>query len=163
MNSLVQWDEKTSWEIALLRKFGWNRIMLRHFPRLVFARALRTFLGSGTVLDDAEQRDMWESFRRREVREFIIRMCAGYQGTLPHLTSLYPSIRTPTLLLWGECDKHFPPDHARRLKAVLPNARVEILPGAEHWMVLSKSAQVARCIAKTIHDFPLKVPDGLQT
>jgi hypothetical protein len=25
MNSLVLWDERTSWEIRVLRKFGWNR------------------------------------------------------------------------------------------------------------------------------------------
>lgn len=154
MNSLVQWDEKTSWEIALLRKFGWNRIMLRHFPRLVFARALRTFLGLGAGLDSAERSDMWESFRRREVREFIIRMCAGYQGTLPRLAKLYPTIQTPTLLLWAEHDKHFPPDHARRVKAVLPNARVEVLSDAEHWMVLSRPSQVARYIVEIAHDLP---------
>jgi len=157
MNSLVQWDEKTSWEITLLRKFGWNRFMLRHFPRLVFARALRTFLGLGVGLDCAERSDMWESFRRREVREFIIRMCAGYQGTLPHLTKLYPTIQTPTLLLWAEHDRHFPPDHARRVEAVLPHARVEVLSGAEHWMILSRPSQVARCIVEITRDLPLRV------
>ena len=146
MNSLVQWDEQTSWEIALLRKFGWNRIMLRHFPRLVFARALRTFLPSGVRFDGVERNDMWQSFRRREVRELIIRMCAGYQGTLAHLASLYPTIRTPTLLLWAEHDKHFPPGHAHRVQAVLPNAHVELIPGAEHWMVFSEPEQVAGCI-----------------
>src|SRR5258708_33246756 len=41
MNSLVLWDEETSWEIAVLRKFGWNRFILKHLPRLVFSRAER--------------------------------------------------------------------------------------------------------------------------
>jgi pimeloyl-ACP methyl ester carboxylesterase len=143
INSLVQWNEQTSWEIALLRKFGWNRIMLRHFPRVVFARALRTFLPAGASFDSPVRTDMWESFRRREVREFIIRMCAGYQGTLPHLAKLYPTIQSPTLLLWAEHDKHFPPGQARRLQAVLPHARLEIISGAEYWMVFFAPEQVA--------------------
>src|SRR4051794_8584017 len=39
MNALVFGDEETSWEIRLLRRFGWNRFVLRHLPRLVFWRA----------------------------------------------------------------------------------------------------------------------------
>src|SRR6266566_9694296 len=85
MNSLVQWDEATSWEIAFLRKFGWNRFALRHLPRAVFYRAIHTFLPSGETLDEALHLDMWQSFKKRRVRDFIVRMCAGYQGTLPHL------------------------------------------------------------------------------
>ncbi len=51
MNSLVFGDEKTSWEIHLLRKFGFNRFALRHFPRTVFRRAESTFLPHGCGLD----------------------------------------------------------------------------------------------------------------
>ena len=35
MNSLVIWDERTSWEIELLRRFGWNRVLLERLPRAV--------------------------------------------------------------------------------------------------------------------------------
>ncbi|PYU37470.1 MAG: hypothetical protein DMG54_33575 [Acidobacteria bacterium] len=52
MNSLVQWDEKTSWEINLLRRFGWNRFALRYLPGIVFGRALSLdgiFHGGGSV------------------------------------------------------------------------------------------------------------------
>jgi len=42
MNSLVLWNEKTSWEIQLLRKYGWNRFIIRNFPLLVFKRAEMT-------------------------------------------------------------------------------------------------------------------------
>src|SRR5262249_14009865 len=50
MNSLVLWDEETSWEIRLLRRFGWNRLILRSLPGVVFRRAERTFLPSGVRL-----------------------------------------------------------------------------------------------------------------
>ena len=39
MNSLVFGDEQTSWEIRLLRMFGFNRLALRTIPRLIFRRA----------------------------------------------------------------------------------------------------------------------------
>src|SRR5262245_45084842 len=71
MNSLVQWDEATSWEIAVLRKFGWNRLALLRLPRVVFNHALRTFLPPGETLDEDLRSDMWTSFKRRDVRSFI--------------------------------------------------------------------------------------------
>src|SRR5262245_16580904 len=107
MNSLVQWDEATSLDIAILRKFGWNRFALRHFPRVVFTRALRTFTSAGTI-DPALRSDMWDAFKQSQVREFIVRMCAGYEGTLRRLSQEYSSIRISSLVLWAEHDKHFP-------------------------------------------------------
>jgi pimeloyl-ACP methyl ester carboxylesterase len=143
MNSLVQWNESTSWEIAVLRKFGWNRFALRHLPRLVFNRAIATSLSPNHSLDGTVRSDMWESFRRREVREFIVRMCAGYQGSLAGLATYYASIRTRTLVLWAEHDKHFPLPHARRLHGALPDARLEIVRDGDHWMPLSLPSVVA--------------------
>jgi pimeloyl-ACP methyl ester carboxylesterase len=143
MNSLVQWDEATSLDIAILRKFGWNRLALRHFPRVVFTRALRTFMSAGQAIDPALRSDMWEAFKQSQVREFIVRMCAGYEKTLRRLSQEYSSIQIPSLVLWAEHDKHFPLQQAKRLAAALPNARLEIVPRAKHWMPLSMPHEVA--------------------
>jgi pimeloyl-ACP methyl ester carboxylesterase len=143
MNSLVIWDEKTSWEIALLRKFGWNRILLDRMPRAVFFRALRTFLPPGYKLSSELRSDFWESFQRPEVRKFVVRMCAGYQGTLPRLKQLYPSIRTPSLFLWAEHDKHFPAAHGRKLAEIVFGAKFEEISKAGHWMALNLAEEVS--------------------
>ena len=148
MNSLVIWDEKTSWEIALLRKFGWNRVLLEHMSRAVFFRAIRTFLPRGYKLSAELHRDLWESFQRPEVRKFVVRMCAGYQGTLPRLKQLYPSIRTPSLFLWAERDKHFPVAHARKLAEMVPGAKSGEIPRAEHWMALNLADEVGSRILR---------------
>ena len=134
MNSLVLWDEETSWEIAVLRRFGWNRLIIRNLPRIVFHRAERTFLPPGVSLPADLRADLWNAFKRSEVRGFIARMCAGYQGTLPRLPDLYSRIACPTLVLWAERDKHFPPSHAERLSRAIPESKLEIISQAEHWM-----------------------------
>jgi pimeloyl-ACP methyl ester carboxylesterase len=146
MNSLVIWDEKTSWEIALLRRFGWNRVLLERMPRAVFFRAIRTFLPRGYKLGAELRSDLWESFQRAEVRKFVVRMCAGYQGTLPRLKQIYPSIRTPSLFLWAERDKHFAAAHGRKLAKMIPSARFEEIAGARHWMALSLADAVSQQI-----------------
>jgi len=148
MNSLVIWDEKTSWEISLLRKFGWNRVLLERLPRAVFFRAIRTFLPRGYKLSEELRSDLWESFQRPEVRKFVVRMCAGYQGTLPRLKQLYPSSQTPALFLWAERDKHFPVAHAEKLAEIVPGAKLEIVPGAGHWMALNLAEEVSTHILR---------------
>ncbi|HEU4390188.1 MAG TPA: alpha/beta hydrolase [Blastocatellia bacterium] len=134
MNSLVMWDEETSWEIALLRRFGWNRLIIRRLPRIVFHRAEKTFLPAGLSLPSDLRLDMWGAFKSAEVRKFIGRMCAGYQGTLPRLPELYSRISCPTLILWAEHDKHFPLSHAERLNAAIPNSKLEVIDKGQHWM-----------------------------
>src|SRR5262249_19443578 len=64
MNSLVIWDEVTSWEIALLRKFQLNRLIIRYLPRVVFKRAERTFLPAGISLPLELRSDLWNAFKR---------------------------------------------------------------------------------------------------
>ena len=149
MNSLVLWDEKTSWEIQVLRKYGWNRFILRKFPRLVFSRAERTFLPLGRKLPSELRADLWKSFSQSDVRFFIARLCAGYQGTLMQLPEAYKKITCPTLALWGEQDQHFPPNHARRLCATVPGSILKIIPEAKHWMAW----YLADTVAQTIRTF----------
>ena len=146
MNSLVLWDENTSWEIEVLRKYGWNRFILRNFPRLVFWRAEKTFLPRRCRLPPELRADLWESFSQSDVRQFIARLCAGYQGTLVQLPESYQKIACPTLVLWGEHDQHFPPNHAKRLCEEIPGSTLKIIPQAKHWMAWYLADEVAQSI-----------------
>ncbi|MGI4870273.1 MAG: alpha/beta fold hydrolase [Janthinobacterium lividum] len=148
MNCLADGTASTSWEIKWLRRFGVNKLLLRHLPGLVFGRALRTFLPSGQPgLSLPLRRDLWRTFRQPAVREFIVRMCAGYEAQLPRLPARYRQVQCPTLVLWAENDKHFPVAQAYALAKQIPQAQVEILPGATHWMVLTQAAVVATRIS----------------
>ncbi len=148
MNSLVLGDEATSREIRVLRRDGWNRLILRYLPRLVLTRAERTFLPPGTRLAPELRAEIWRSFRRPAVRDTIARMCAGYQAFIPRLASLYPAIRRPVLALWGERDRHFPPAQAERLCTSLRDGRFAVVPGGEHWMAWHDPGAVASRIVE---------------
>ena len=102
----------------------------------VFFRAIGTFLPRSYRLSKELREDLWECFQQREVRHFVVRLCAGYQGTLPKLQRSYPAIKTPSLFLWAGRDKHFPVSDGRQLGALVPKAQVEAIPEAEHWMAL---------------------------
>lgn len=146
MNSLVLWDETTSWEIEVLRRLQVNRFIIRYLPGTVFNRAEKTFLPLGVSLPPELRSDFWRSFSRAEVRKYISRMCAGYQATLPMLPALYAKIQCPTLVLWGENDKHFPTAHGERLHRLISGSRLSILPRAEHWMIWYLAEDVAAAV-----------------
>ena len=144
MNSLADGQQATSWEIRWLRRFGVNKLLLRHLPRLVFGRALHTFLPWGRPgLSRALRQELWRTFAQPAVREYVVRMCAGYEAQLPRLPARYRQVACPTLVLWAEHDKHFPLAQARFLAAQVPGAQLEIVPGGTHWMVLARPAEVA--------------------
>lgn len=146
MNSLVLWDERTSWEIAVLRRLQLNRFIIRGLPGIVFNRAEKTFLPPGISLSPQLRSDFWSSFKRAEVRKYISRMCAGYQATLPLLPSLYGKIKCRTLVLWGQNDKHFPQMHGERLHQLISGSQFSIVPQAEHWMAWYLAEDVAAAV-----------------
>jgi len=143
MNALVFADDATSWEIHLLRKFGFNRFALRYLPGIIFRRAEATFLPWRSKLDDATREDFWRAFRETSVRRFVSKMCAGYQGSLPKLPALYEQVLCPTLVLWAEHDKHFPVVQAKRLQSTIPLARLQVVTAGSHWMALERAPDIA--------------------
>jgi pimeloyl-ACP methyl ester carboxylesterase len=56
-------------------------------------------------------------------------------------------LATPVLFVWGESDVYGPPDIGRRAAAVMPDARVETMPGG-HAPFLDDPAHVARLVTE---------------
>jgi pimeloyl-ACP methyl ester carboxylesterase len=56
------------------------------------------------------------------------------------------AVRAPTLLLWGERDPLIPRDHAHDFLAALPDARLELIPGAAHVPMLERPGAVSRAV-----------------
>ena len=148
LNGLAGGEVITSWEITWLRRLGLNRLLLRHLPRLVFGQALRTFLPRPEALPTPLRQELWRTFRQPAVRDYIVRMCAGYEAQLPRLPARYQQISCPVLILWGANDKHFPVAQARYLATLIPRARLVIIPQAPHWMVLTHAPQVAAALQR---------------
>ena len=53
----------------------------------------------------------------------------------------------PVLLAWGDHDKLFPLDHARRLQADFPNATVQVITDASTYVMVDQPDQLVAAIA----------------
>lgn len=58
------------------------------------------------------------------------------------------SVEAPTLLLWGDRDPISPVSVGKRLETLLPNAKLHIIPGADHDLAQTNVALVADLIIR---------------
>jgi pimeloyl-ACP methyl ester carboxylesterase len=58
------------------------------------------------------------------------------------------SIKAPTLLLWGDSDPISPVTVGERLQALLPNAELHVIPGADHDLARTHAELVAGLIKR---------------
>jgi pimeloyl-ACP methyl ester carboxylesterase len=62
------------------------------------------------------------------------------------LPNLLPSVRTPTMAVWGRHDRVVPLDCGRQFAELLPDARLEIVEDAGHIVDLEKPDELAQLI-----------------
>ena len=89
-------------------------------------------------------------FADRGVRRDLRRLTAalGDDEFMNRIAAELASFARPALLAWAADDKFFPAAHARQLAAILPDARVELIPGSRTWVMRDQPEQTARLIAE---------------
>ena len=117
--------------------------------------------GLAAIAGMVEQRYFSEEFRRAHpdavatvMRRFLETPAAGYLGCCDAIADLDFSARLgevthPTLVIAGGADAGTPPSMSEAMVAKLPNARLEIIPGAAHL----SSAEAPERFASLVLDF----------
>ena len=62
------------------------------------------------------------------------------------------TINMPTLVLWGDMDPFQKPEYAQRLADAIPNAKLEWIADAAHWIMEENPREVATCIVRFLDD-----------
>jgi pimeloyl-ACP methyl ester carboxylesterase len=140
-SALLFADAKTSLEIAIMRRGNLASAAFSLAPKLVYARSKQAMLEG--PLPHAIDHDFATAFAKPGVRERLAQMCADYERALPALPSIYWKLRCPVRLLWAERDHFFDVEHAERLCAIVPAAKLHVIPGAKHWMMFERAAELA--------------------
>jgi len=96
--------------------------------------------------------DQWVAayFADRGVRSDLRRLTAalGNDAFMNQIATELVTFSRPALLAWAADDKFFPAEHARRLAAILPNARVELIPGSRTWVMRDQPERTAQLIGE---------------
>ena len=101
-------------------------------------RLVLTATSGGVDVADLNRFDWREGYRRE------------YPGAAPWITEArvdhtasIPAIVCPTLLLWGDADPISPVAVGERLRSLLPDARLHVVPGGEHDLAVSHAEALA--------------------
>jgi pimeloyl-ACP methyl ester carboxylesterase len=84
----------------------------------------------------------------------------------PKLLGRLGRARVPTLVVWGECDRLLPRQHAEAYVQHLPNARLSVIADAGHYPYLTKPADLTRAVAgfvRTLANQPPASESGKRT
>jgi len=108
-------------------------------PAYVHSAILKAHLGTAMSRELSEDKlkllmSPWEG---KQQQAAYYRQVAQYDYEYTEqLQELYPSIGAPTLIMWGEEDKWVDISDGRRLESLIPNAKFQPLPDAEHFSML---------------------------
>jgi pimeloyl-ACP methyl ester carboxylesterase len=96
--------------------------------------------------------DQWVAayFADKGVRRDLRRLTAamGDDAFMNQIATELAGFTRPALLAWAADDKFFPAEHARRLAAILPDARVHLITGSRTWVMLDQPQRTAQLIAE---------------
>jgi pimeloyl-ACP methyl ester carboxylesterase len=139
--SLVLTDTYAGWKGSLPEQVVHNRLDTCLQDASLPPNQLVTKYLSGAFSESVTQ----------EVREELANIMSDFHPTgfrLMAITSaqvdtrdLLPSIRVPTLLIWGDADKRSPMNVAYQIRDAIPGARLAIISGAGHVSNLEKPDQ----------------------
>lgn len=76
--------------------------------------------------------DYWRRYQRPENQLGALAHFRDAAG--PSVVPRLADVQVPVQLVWGEADGVFPVEQAHRLAALIPGARLAILPGADHFV-----------------------------
>ena len=83
----------------------------------------------------------------RGIRRDARRVAAGIdRGLLLDTAARLPEFDRPVLIAWAPEDRFFPLDHARRLAAIFPDARLVEVPGSRAFISLDQPERLAALI-----------------
>ena len=132
---------KKSWYVYFFQLPGLPELLLRRNDY----KALRSTLGAGRLVRPAaeEIEPYVEAARRGDgLRGGLAFYRASFRGGLAALRARPTVIDAPVLVIWGERDVALGKELATPPSRIVPDARVEFIPDASHWVQVDAPARV---------------------
>jgi pimeloyl-ACP methyl ester carboxylesterase len=119
---------------------------LRYYSPAFFRLTAATIYGPTTNGDGARVRQQMHARRARPptLWGYASQLAAGAGWTS---VTWLPRLRVPTLVLTGGADRVVPPVNGRILAARIPGARLEVIPGAGHLLLMDHAEHCGQSIA----------------
>lgn len=138
------------WGSDFFRLVGQHSEVFRQLPATIHRGALEAYISGashrGLNYDQlAELAGPWLTEAGQSA--FYRQIAQADERFTDQIEPLYPTIKVPTKIIWGQQDRWIPPDRAERLAGMIPGAELELIDGAGH--LIQYDAPVALSAALT--------------
>jgi epoxide hydrolase 4 len=142
---------RKSWYMFFFQIPGLPEAMIR---RDNFAFGKRTLRGdSPASFSDADLERYVEAWAQPGALSAMLNYYrAALRGSPRAVLRQLHRIETPTMVIWGERDRHLGAELAEPLSEWVPNLRMEWLPQATHWVQHEEPARVSELLAEFFAD-----------
>jgi pimeloyl-ACP methyl ester carboxylesterase len=79
---------------------------------------------------------------------FYRQIAQADQAYTDEIEHLYPALKMPVLVVWGNEDTWIPVDRARRLSQLIPGAQLQLIQGAGHLIQIDQPAALATTLTR---------------
>lgn len=127
----------------------WNKFII---PKMILYKLFPTpfwgkVLGSNQMKDPSVAHPAWHHYSGDVLRQKGGRR-PFFQGrgraVSTYTDAELQAVTVPTLVIWGEDEAFFPLAHGERAARLIPNARLEVIPGAGHLPFMEKPEEFCR-------------------
>ncbi len=138
---------RRNWQLLFFQLPALPEMILRLFDYRALRRTFERDLGNGGVNANTID-DYVEAMRRPGALTGALNYYrAFFRENYRRLGLTLSVIDAPVLIIWGALDRFFPTHLASPPTHWVPNARVEIVPGARHWTHHDKPEVVLRLLS----------------
>jgi pimeloyl-ACP methyl ester carboxylesterase len=140
--------------LSLLRVRLVGEVAMALAQRWMLKWAMRVYVERRERLTDAVMAHYWRPFRHGFKRTLLVlsRERWASQVDFDRWRAALAAFPGPVLIVWGGQDPTFTLDQAHDLAALMPQARLEILPGANHFVQEDEPGALGRLIAEFLAD-----------
>ncbi len=141
---------RTSRSYATVRRLMSRPVYAKTAARMLNRWAVRRILGSPSVEIGREELDEQVRFFKRGIRALLQMRPRPYTEKffniaaerLGKISAKVPSLRIPTLIVFGEDDPYFPPGTAEHLHRDISGSKLHVLPKTGHFLMEEQPMQV---------------------
>lgn len=121
------------------------RDLTTHFsPRFMVAQSVRDVYGDPAQVTDAQIQRYQDMMRREGGRDGVVQL----MNNLVMDSAAIPSVKVPTLILWGARDKWIPPAHAERFHQDIAGSQLIMYDNLGHIPMEEDAARTALDVAR---------------
>lgn len=134
------------WGSDFFRLVGANLETFCALPDAIHAGALRAYIcgASHAGLSERQLDALVSDWLGEEGQAaFYRQMGEADQAYTDEIETLYPLLKMPVLVVWGDDDTWIPVDRAHRLAELIPDAKLSVISQAGHLIQLDQPAQLA--------------------